>query len=330
MAVVYGSSSIDMADPGTIGGEITAVSDTQIEITDGTEQHVFSGSGITFSGEAITGGTITDYNLVTNGTVVGGISQANVPATLLFQLLSQGDMMTFIAYTLAGDDTLVGSDQDDRLIGFDGNDAIAGGKGDDYLYGHTGIDVIEGGAGSNYIDGGDGLDYAVYAGARSAYTISMTAAQFLVSSSKDQIKDELVSIERLHFSDGNLAFDLSGNAGQAYRIYQAAFDRTPDTSGLSFWIKAMDGGTSLNDVASGFVSSAEFASVYGSNPSNRDFIDKLYENVLGRAGEAAGISYWVGQLDSGASKSAILAGFSESPENVAGVAPAIANGIWYV
>jgi len=136
--------------------------------------------------------------------------------------------------------------------------------------------------------------------------------------------------ERFILNNGTLAFDLSGIAGQSYRIYQAAFDRTPDTPGLSYWIKSMDAGMSLIDVASGFVASVEFASVYGVDISNADFISKLYENVLGRQGEAAGIDYWTGQLAGGVSHAVVLAGFSESPENVAGVAPAIADGIWYV
>lgn len=66
--------------------------------------------------------------------------------------------------------------------------------------------------------------------------------------------------------------------------------------------------------------------MHAGRPSNREFINKLYENVLGRQSENGGITYWGGQLDGGASKASILAGFSESPENVAGVASAIADG----
>ncbi|CAN7509532.1 DUF4214 domain-containing protein [Rhizobium sp. LjRoot30] len=330
MAVVYSSSSIDMAEPGTIAGEITAAAADGIVFTDGAYQYVFSGFGFTYSADSITGGTVTDYTLVHNGTAVGGISQVNVPATVTVQLILQGEFATWLAVALAGDDTIAGSDQDDRLVGYEGNDAIGGGTGNDHIYGYLGADVLDGGLGSNYLDGGDGLDFAVYTQTRSTYTTAKAGETLQVTSKDGQVKDELDNVERLHFSDGVLAFDLAGNAGQAYRVYQAAFDRTPDTGGLSYWIKAMDGGTSLIDVAAGFVGSAEFASVYGANPSNLDFIDKLYENVLGRDGEAGGISYWVGQLDAGVSRQQVLAGFAESAENVAGVAPAIADGIWYV
>jgi len=35
-------------------------------------------------------------------------------------------------------------------------------------------------------------------------------------------------------------------------------------------------------------------------------------------------------MATGISRAEVLAGFSESAENIAGVAPAIADGIWYV
>jgi len=34
--------------------------------------------------------------------------------------------------------------------------------------------------------------------------------------------DTLINVERLQFSDAKVAIDTSGNAGQAYRLYQAA------------------------------------------------------------------------------------------------------------
>ena len=72
-----------------------------------------------------------------------------------------------------------------------------------------------------------------------------------------------------------------GNAGVSYRIYQAAFARTPDNDGLKYWIDQVDTGTTLVDVARGFIDSQEFQSVYGTDPSNDDFVAALYRNVSG-------------------------------------------------
>jgi len=69
--------------------------------------------------------------------------------------------------------------------------------------------------------------------------------------------------ERVNFSDGSLALDINGDAGQAYRLYQAALDRTPDAVGLGYWISALDGGTSLNTAAADFIASSEFQQLYG-------------------------------------------------------------------
>lgn len=92
----------------------------------------------------------------------------------------------------------------------------------------------------------------------------------------------------------------------------------------------MDAGASADSVAHGFVGSSVFASVYSKSVSNGALIDKLYQNVLGRAGETAGTNYWVRQLESGLIKEHALAAFSESAENQAHVTVAIADGIWYV
>ena len=125
--------------------------------------------------------------------------------------------------------------------------------------------------------------------------------------------------------------DIDGNAGQAYRIYQAAFNRTPDNGGLKYWIGEMDNGSSLYSVADGFVHSAEFIAMYGTNPSTAQFVTKLYDNVLHRAPDSGGYGYWVDQLASHAqTREQVLTGFSESAENQAALIGAIENGMAYL
>ena len=118
--------------------------------------------------------------------------------------------------------------------------------------------------------------------------------------------------------------------GQTYRVYKAAFNRTPDLGGLGCWIRGMDGGISLNAVAQGFVNSAEFKTVYGASPTNAQIDTRFYDNVLGRAADSGGYNYWLGILDSGqASVAGVLAAFSESSENQAAVIGVIGNGILF-
>lgn len=180
--------------------------------------------------------------------------------------------------------------------------------------------------GNDSIDGLAGIDTVVYQCNRDKFIIFKNPLGWSVFSSVDGM-DTLTSVERIRFANETLALDISGNAGQTYRIYQAAFNRTPDNGGLVYWIGRMDTGTSLEQVAAGFVDSTEFKTLYGGNPSNTDFVVKLYNNVLHRAPDADGQKYWVGQLDKGMTKAAVLVAFSESPENQAGVLGAILNGI---
>lgn len=118
--------------------------------------------------------------------------------------------------------------------------------------------------------------------------------------------------------------------GQAYRLYQAAFNRAPDNAGLGYWISVMDQGASLRDVSAGFTASTEFKTIYGASPTNAQIIDKLYQNILHRAGEAAGVAYWLEVLDKQQDTVAgVLANFSEGTENQAALAGLIGNGFAY-
>ncbi len=183
-------------------------------------------------------------------------------------------------------------------------------------------------AGESKVTGTSGVDTLVYTTARAGATI--VAADGAVSVT-DAVGNHatLAGVERIQFNDGVVALDVNGSAGAAYRLYQAAFARTPDKTGLGFWIDALDKGTPLAQAASGFIGSAEFAKLYGSNVSDAQFVDALYQNVLHRAPDAAGYAFWTDALHS-TSRADVLTGFSESAENKAQVATSIGNGIDYV
>lgn len=204
---------------------------------------------------------------------------------------------------------------------------VIGGTGNDTLIGNSASNTLTGGGGNDTIDGGEGLDIAVFSGARSAYKITKSATSWNASSALDG-SDTLTNVERLQFANETLALDIGGDAGQAYRLYQAAFNRTPDNGGLKYWIGLLDAGVSLPTVGAAFIASAEFQKLYGSSPSNELFVTKLYDNVLHRAPDSGGYNYWVGLLNTGdIDRTSTLVNFSESNENQAGVIGVIQNGI---
>lgn len=178
------------------------------------------------------------------------------------------------------------------------------------------------------IDGGLGTDTATYSGKQSDYVIAQVG-QTTLSIRGSGINDTLSNVERLKFSDKLVAVDIEGAAGQAYRLYQAAFHRPPDKEGVSYWTNQLDHGDSLKSVAENFIISNEFKATFGDPAalSNSKFLDVLYTNILGRPPEASGKAFWQGQLDQGLSRATVLALFSESPENVKIVGSAIQNGI---
>lgn len=184
---------------------------------------------------------------------------------------------------------------------------------------------------SETIDGGLGTDTLVVLGRSSQYELGLAAGNPVSIHGRDGMSgtDTLVSVERIKFYDTTVAFDTDGVAGQAYRIYKAAFDRAPDLTGLGYWIKAMDAGASLDWVAAGFVGSSEFQTTYGNNISNTDFITLLYANVLDRTPDDSGFDYWLTRMSEGMTREQVLANFSESVENKANVAELIADGIQY-
>ena len=127
-----------------------------------------------------------------------------------------------------------------------------------------------------------------------------------------------------------MAFDMDGNMGKDYRLYQAAFDRKPDVSGLDYWDHQMNSGMALQQVASGFINSAEFKALYGNNPSNAEFVTLLYDNVLHRAPDTGGFNFWINELEQGTSRENVLIGFSESLENQLSLVGIVQTGIEFV
>jgi len=212
---------------------------------------------------------------------------------------------------------------------------LQGGAGADHLVGAAAVDIIQAGAGNDLIsglggddqiDGGSGLDTAAYSGNLASYVVTNTRQGFSVAGPDGT--DSLAGVERLKFADFNVALDVEGNGGQAYRLYQAAFNRAPDIPGLGFQMKALDDGWGLVQIAQNFIDSPEFSATYGALDSPQ-FVTLLYQNVLHRAPEDAGLAYHVARLESGIPRAGILVGFSESPENQAALIGVIENGMVY-
>lgn len=233
---------------------------------------------------------------------------------------------------LEGDDTVSSGSVYDPATGQTLPDTVGdlldGGPGNDHLIGGNGNDKLYPGPGNDSMDGGGGIDTANIQVNSTAASITRSGNVITITSSLGV--DTLQNVERVVFSDSALAWDIDGNAGMVYRLYQAAFNRTPDKEGLGFWINAIDHGVTLLSIAHDFNVSAEFAQRYGANTTNDEYITALYANTLHRAPDAEGYAFWKHALDNNiATREKLLTDFSESPENKAQVIGQIRDGFSY-
>lgn len=99
------------------------------------------------------------------------------------------------------------------------------------------------------------------------------------------------------------------------RLYLAYFGRAPEPAGLDYWADRIDAGTStLASVSSFFSTSAEFEAIYG-DTTDAEFVTLVYQNVLDRDPEPAGLAYWKGRLQAGTiTRGNLMVAFSESAE----------------
>ncbi|MGF6274687.1 serralysin [Massilia sp. UYP11] len=201
------------------------------------------------------------------------------------------------------------------------------------IVGGAGHDMLAGTRSDDIVDGGAGVDTFVLEGYRDEYAVGVKDGAITVTDllGLDGV-DTLRNVERLSFEGGaTISYETTGFPAEAYRLYQAAFDRAPDKAGLGYWIGQMGGGASLHAVADAFVHSPEFGKLAGAGAAHADIITMFYANVLDRAPDAAGFAYWKAALDTRAiTVTDLLIGFSESPENQAKVIGSLQAGYEFI
>ena len=309
--------------PGSSGSAIIRTSDNAIVgvHSANSSNGDFLAAGFDIGSFATVQGWIAGNNVISALIPQDGISRSRQLGTEEgTQTLWDQDTAVEI-FGLAGNDTLMGGSGNDIIFGGDGDDTVMGGAGDDFLGGDNTFFTPY--VGSDLIDGGDGIDTVLYLNNREIYELSwMDDGSIRVSGF-----DSLIDVERIQYADGTVRVDLDRTMGaQVYRLYQAMFNRNPDEDGLVYWAETVNGQVSIEEIASFFISSAEFTTLYGNNPSTGEFVTALYLNVLGRAPDSEGQAFWTEVLNQGTDRATVLIGFSESSENTLLTADAIANG----
>lgn len=86
------------------------------------------------------------------------------------------------------------------------------------------------------------------------------------------------------------------NSAYVQNIYEQVLGRQADAGGLQGWTDVLAQGASRASLVTAVVDSSEFQGHYV-NQSNAAYAEALYEHVLGRQGDAAGLQGWVNALN---------------------------------
>ena len=182
------------------------------------------------------------------------------------------------------------------------------------------------------VDGLAGIDTVMFDGvARSSYTVTKTSTGYTASEVGGNKVVTMANVERLDFQDINLAIDMNGHAGTVAKLISALFGASylgvEQYVGLG--LQMLDSGTSATAAAQIAIGTPVFTSLAGST-SNTDFVELVYQNVMGHAPSASELSQYVGMLDSGAQTKASLAVMAaESSQNAVHLVGVMEAGIEY-
>jgi len=96
-------------------------------------------------------------------------------------------------------------------------------------------------------------------------------------------------------------------------LYNHILDRQADAGGLTSWSKQLQNGVSIQEVITGFCNSEEYKSKH---PVPNQFVESLYNKLLGRQSDPGGLQFWINQINSGKNTTAqvINPGFLRSKE----------------
>jgi hypothetical protein len=103
--------------------------------------------------------------------------------------------------------------------------------------------------------------------------------------------------------------------GVITKFYLNTLNRQPDPAGLAGWVSAAKGGMPIATIAAAFYASDEYFQTIGRS-DYRTWVTDLYQKLLLRSPDPAGLDGWVAGLNSGISRNTVAFGFYQSPETL--------------
>ena len=122
---------------------------------------------------------------------------------------------------------------------------------------------------------------------------------------------DIPKVQYVQLDNGNaLVYAKNSLEAQVAILYQTMFGNVADVGVLDYWFDVARAGANLKQIAIAFANSSEAMTAWG-ELSNEAFIQRMYQNTFNRAGESAGVSYWLDQImNAGATRAEIALQFS--------------------
>lgn len=251
-------------------------------------------------------------------------------------------------YSYSGDDDISTRHGDDTVYTGGGNDIVTMGSGNDTYIDHNGNDQLDGGGGFDTADFQD-VSLAAYrfsfqnngdinaTNILTSDTLSLKQIEnlrfgdqnfkteelydTLIELSESLIKEKGLAPYRSSIENINDDADISPLQAQLYRTYMGAVGRAPDLEGFDWWMEQLQTGTlDLAETANRFIDSQEFVSLVdidqNDSVSNTEFLNHMYQNVIGREPDVDGYKFWLGKLDEGFTHPETFNEMTQSPEFV--------------
>lgn len=309
---------------GTVGGDFIRARGGNDTVHGGGGDDILFGEA---GSDSLDGGSGNDYldggegADVLNGGVGNDVFVVDVSTDIIVEADGSGTDKVIASYSY----TLGNHLEHLQLAPGSANLAATGNAFANVLTGNAGRNELNGQAGNDTLDGGEGIDHALYAGTRAQYTAAYVTGGLQINATATGEGTDLLShLERLRFSDVNVALDIDGNAGIVAKtlgsVFGAAAIGNENYAGIG--LSLVDGGMSFEALMG-----LALGVTLGSNATNEAVVELLYANVIGPGLDTATRDAYVDLIEQGYFTQASLGVLAA---NVMGVPAAATGGLEYV
>lgn len=113
-------------------------------------------------------------------------------------------------------------------------------------------------------------------------------------------------------AEPQLSITCDGSGIHTARLYRTLFGRHADEAGLAYWVGLRRAGLTGEEVAYWMTQGSEYHFTY-QGLDDSEFVDAVYENLLGRRADASGHAYWL-ELVATEGRHSVASWMTQTPE----------------